>query len=130
MVVYGCINSLYQDIIGKQAYIEKVQNNWIDGSVTIPLAVGLLVLVAIDIAYKAMAKPELEPKKWKPKKGAWILVWDDNRSRSCLTRFSSVINGHVHTNGGNLWDHCAACDGFDDLDLTPDQLKARDNRWM
>lgn len=56
MVVYGCINSLYQDILGKQAYIEKVKNNWIDGAVTIPLAVGLLILVVVDIAYKARVK--------------------------------------------------------------------------
>lgn len=56
MVVYGCINSLYQDIIGKQAYIEKVQNNWIDGVVTIPIAIGILVLVVIDLVNKARTK--------------------------------------------------------------------------
>jgi hypothetical protein len=38
--------------MGKDAYIENVQSNWIDGSVTIPLAIGVLVFVFIDIVLK------------------------------------------------------------------------------
>ena len=49
---HWAITSLIQDSMGKEAYIENVQSNWIDGSVTIPLAIGVLVFVFIDIIFK------------------------------------------------------------------------------
>ena len=39
------LGSLYQDIIGKAAYIAHVQNHWIDGSITVPLALIAIVWV-------------------------------------------------------------------------------------
>jgi hypothetical protein len=56
MVVYGCIKSLYQDIIGKEAYLQEAERNWMDASITVPLAIILLVLVVLDLVLKAARK--------------------------------------------------------------------------
>ena len=42
---YAAISSLYQDWIGKDAYIEKCQNEWISPHITVPFALILLILV-------------------------------------------------------------------------------------
>jgi hypothetical protein len=38
------LTSLHQDYYGKAHYIELVQDKWIDPSITIPLALALLVI--------------------------------------------------------------------------------------
>ncbi len=53
---WWAINSLYQDIIGKEAYLQNVQTNWVDGSITIPIAIGVLFFVVVDLFWKALRK--------------------------------------------------------------------------
>jgi len=44
ILFYASINSIIQDIMGKEGYINYVNLHWIDSSVTFPLAIVLLFL--------------------------------------------------------------------------------------
>jgi hypothetical protein len=44
---YISINSLAQDIIGKEAYIERVRDYWVPAAVSIPLAIVGIIFVLI-----------------------------------------------------------------------------------
>lgn len=43
VISYACTTSLLQDLIGKEGYIQRVQEHWVDSSITIPVAVCVLV---------------------------------------------------------------------------------------
>ena len=48
MIVYACVQSLYQDIVYKTAegFAEHILNGgWTDRSITIPVAIIILILV-------------------------------------------------------------------------------------
>ncbi len=42
--------SLRQDLMGKDAYIEWCQRNWVSGSITIPLAIIVLLFITWKIS--------------------------------------------------------------------------------
>lgn len=44
MLIYMGVSSLYQDFLGKDGYIQKVNESWVSGSITIPLAICLIAL--------------------------------------------------------------------------------------
>lgn len=52
IVFYAAVVSLYQDFLGKDAYIEACKNHWIDPSISVPIAIGMLVIIFIDIIRK------------------------------------------------------------------------------
>ena len=45
-VFVASIISLHQDILGQAGYIEHIKNHWIDGTISVPIAIGSLVLVS------------------------------------------------------------------------------------
>ena len=49
ILVYSAINSLYQDMIGKEAFLERVNNNWYPAYITVPLAI--IILIAALVLY-------------------------------------------------------------------------------
>jgi hypothetical protein len=55
-ISYWALNSLHQDILGKEGYIQKVQTNWIDSMITIPLAIIVIIFVAVDLYAKYKIK--------------------------------------------------------------------------
>lgn len=60
VILGSCFDSLYQDLIGKQAYINQIQNNWIDSRITIPLAIIMTIATVIHLIYKANKQVENE----------------------------------------------------------------------
>lgn len=42
MAAFAC-NSLVQDVMGQQGYIEHIRDHWASGYYTVPLAVAMLV---------------------------------------------------------------------------------------
>ena len=50
MICYGALSSLRQDIIYRTAenYSDYILNNWIDKSITIPLALIMLIYVFVS----------------------------------------------------------------------------------
>ena len=44
IIMYSAVNSLYQDVIGKEGYIERISNGWISSWITVPLAILFLVV--------------------------------------------------------------------------------------
>jgi hypothetical protein len=47
MVTMGCVMLLFQDFHGKHGYINWLQENWISGYVTVPLAIFFLFFANI-----------------------------------------------------------------------------------
>lgn len=41
------VTSLIQDYIGKEAYLKKVEEGWIDASITVPIAIIVLIYVLV-----------------------------------------------------------------------------------
>lgn len=57
MISLSCLNSLFSDILGKEAFVNYVQNNWIDSRITIPIAIlGLIYVIASIIIERDKAK--------------------------------------------------------------------------
>lgn len=44
-LMWAAVASLHQDMLGKDAYIQLVQDHWVDASVTVPIAIAMLALV-------------------------------------------------------------------------------------
>lgn len=47
--IYGALimsaaNSLYQDYLGRDAYVELIQRHWVDARVTVPIAIVALII--------------------------------------------------------------------------------------
>ncbi len=49
------IRSLLQDSVGLEGYIEHLRNHWVDASITVPLA---LVLLVVTVAMYVMASAD------------------------------------------------------------------------
>ena len=45
VIAYACCNSLFQDILGLDGYIQMVQDNWVSEGITVPIALFALFLV-------------------------------------------------------------------------------------
>jgi len=45
IIFWVCCSSLLQDNLGKEEVIRKIQSEWIDSSITFPLALFILVWV-------------------------------------------------------------------------------------
>ena len=39
-----CIMSLWQDFLGKEKYLEYVNNNWVDYRISVPITLCILIL--------------------------------------------------------------------------------------
>lgn len=50
MFFEGALISLMQDLHGKEKYIEMIQNHWISGRITVPLAL-IIIIAALNILY-------------------------------------------------------------------------------
>lgn len=49
VLVNAATVSLIQDCYGKEKYLAAVENGWISGWVTVPIALGILALVAFTM---------------------------------------------------------------------------------
>lgn len=47
--IHGILLSLGQDAMGKEAYIEHVSTHWVDPSITVPLALAILAILALAL---------------------------------------------------------------------------------
>lgn len=46
-VACWAVTSLIQDYIGKEAYLKKIEEGWIDASITVPIAITVLMYVLV-----------------------------------------------------------------------------------
>lgn len=54
----GAAESLWQDMLGKEAYIKHVEHGWVAAKYTVPIAIFLLI-VAIRWLYQAIIEYDL-----------------------------------------------------------------------
>jgi hypothetical protein len=59
MLAYAACSSLAQDIIGKEAYIERVQDYWIPAAISVPLAISAIIFIVVYRIFE-VAKKELK----------------------------------------------------------------------
>jgi hypothetical protein len=46
-----CINSLWQDMLGLERYIEEVKLHWVSSAYTVPIAAVLLIFIFLSMGY-------------------------------------------------------------------------------
>jgi len=56
-VVCACLESLRQDMIGKERYIKSVDLNWVDSRITVPIAIVGLTVCLIGYIIHRKATP-------------------------------------------------------------------------
>jgi hypothetical protein len=52
MTTAFCLMSLYQDILGLDGYVSYVRRSWVDGSITVPVAIAALMIISVPIRAK------------------------------------------------------------------------------